>query len=347
MKKTMTALFLIGSSCALFAQTPTTTPSTPTTPNTPTQSTQPAQGTTTTPSTQQNIPGTTTTDATRPNTDPSMNMNSTNNGTINNMNTGSPAGTTGNTDMNMTGNTGVNPSANAGMNNAMGTNTMYNAYNAATAVPSSIQSSFQRDYATASGVTWQQNNDWYRAVYTSEGRNMQVYYDTRGNSYKVALPVLNSFVPEEVISKAIAQYGHNIYAVNRVKVTDGKDAYQVTLIENGQMRSEWIGEDGSTVQNVYRVEEEDNAAADMNSNTGTGTTDPNAAAPSGSVNTTDASNTGTTPATGTINSPAAIQSTNQTNQQNNNHPNTTDANSKDPMNTTNTNTNTKKPKKDE
>ena len=153
----------------------------------------------------------------------------------------------------------------------------YSAYGPAANVSSATQMAFTRDYPTATNVTWQQNSEWTRASYRTGARNMSVYYSANGSSYAVALPVVQGYVAEEVIGKALDTYGDKLYSITRLKAADGTDAYQVTLAQNGQTSTEWIGENGAAVMNVYRTEPEDNTQK-VNTTTTTTTTEngPNA-----------------------------------------------------------------------
>lgn len=134
----------------------------------------------------------------------------------------------------------------------------YSAYGPAVNVSSATQMAFTRDYPTASNVSWQQNSEWTRASYRTGARNMNVYYSANGSSYAVALPVVQGYVSEEVIGKALDTYGDRLYSITKLKAANGQDAYQVTLTQNGQTSTEWIGEDGAAVMNIYRSEPEDN-----------------------------------------------------------------------------------------
>lgn len=142
---------------------------------------------------------------------------------------------------------------------------MYNAYGPALNVPSSTQSYLLRDYPMATNTTWETSGEWYRANVINNNRNMQVYYAPNGNSYSVALPVIQSWVPEEVVTSALNMYGANIYSVNKIKGASGQDLYQVTLLENGMSRMEYLNPDGTTVAavDVFRTD-------DMQMNTATG-----------------------------------------------------------------------------
>jgi hypothetical protein len=135
---------------------------------------------------------------------------------------------------------------------------------ATTSVPSHLQSNFTLAYPNATDVTWYEMNDnWYRAVHNQDGRTLHMYYAPNGLSYMVALPVIQSWVPEEVISTAIDRYGDNIYAVNKVKVAGNVDAYQVSILENGQLRYEWIGTDGTAITDVFRTDMDNMASGTL------------------------------------------------------------------------------------
>jgi len=69
-------------------------------------------------------------------------------------------------------------------------------------------------------------------------------------------PVRKSFVPDEIVNQAIQKYGANLYAIGSSKGSDGQDMYHVTLIENGQSRTEWMNADGSTADNHFRKADE-------------------------------------------------------------------------------------------
>lgn len=126
----------------------------------------------------------------------------------------------------------------------------YNAYGTAVNVPSHTQSYLLRDYPTATNATWQQSGEWYRANVVNANRNMQVYYAPNGDNYTVVLPVIQSWVPEEVVTSALNMYGTSIYSVNRIKGATGQELYQVTLLDNGTSRMEYLNADGSSVAAV-------------------------------------------------------------------------------------------------
>jgi hypothetical protein len=121
----------------------------------------------------------------------------------------------------------------------------YNAYS----IPEPIIIQYREVYGEPALATWQPVTGWWQATYKggAENRITHVYYSSqpyylvpvpdRMVSYKVALPVINTFVSEDVIKEAIGKYGDNLYSIKKLKTTDNVDAYQVALIENGIMRT--------------------------------------------------------------------------------------------------------------
>jgi hypothetical protein len=159
----------------------------------------------------------------------------------------------------------TNSTMNSDMNNDPQRLEMTGQYSAkgTTNVPSHFQTNFQLAYPNATDVAWYEVNDWYRAVHTQDGRNLHTYYTPNGSTFMVALPVVQSWVPEEVITSAISKYGQNIYAVNKVKAAGGTDAYQISILENGVLRNEWIGADGTAITDVFRSSMDDVARETM------------------------------------------------------------------------------------
>ena len=108
-------------------------------------------------------------------------------------------------------------------------------------VPTVIRTNFQSSYPTATTVTWMpMTDDWWYATYkTDNNRIVRVYYSTqpwymmRGESFKASLPVLNTFVPELVITNAINTYGNNLYSITKRLSTGNEESYHVTVIKNG------------------------------------------------------------------------------------------------------------------
>lgn len=191
----------------------------------------------------------------------------------------------------------------------------YSAYSAAVSVPPNIQSSFTTNFPGVSDVRWEQNNEWYRATYTTGGRRMRMMYDTRGNSFALALPVTSGLIPDDVIEKAYTLYGDNIYDITRLMLAPPKPEpnmmsptmstdtttmanpnvpadttvsadpnaavsgnanmmtatlpprgviYQVRIIENGELRTERMNEDGTAYTEAYwRVPDEQQMTMDQ------------------------------------------------------------------------------------
>jgi hypothetical protein len=109
-------------------------------------------------------------------------------------------------------------------------------------VPVSIKNNFQATYPGVTVVTWQPATDWWYATYKdNNNRLVSVYYNTqdyymiRNETFNVSLPVLNTLVPESVITAAIDTYGNDLYSITAMKTSTGEDTYQVALIKNGTM----------------------------------------------------------------------------------------------------------------
>lgn len=108
-------------------------------------------------------------------------------------------------------------------------------------VPTTIRENFQASYPTATTVTWMpMTSDWWYATYkTDNNRIVRVYYNTqpwymmRGESFKASLPVLNTYVPDVVITNAINTYGNNLYSITRRLSNGADELFHVTVIKNG------------------------------------------------------------------------------------------------------------------
>lgn len=293
MKKTLLAMLLAGGSMSLFAQTNPTT-------NTPTQEPTTSQPTTTQPTT------------TQPSTDPSMQTNTMQNNTM--TNTNSNINTWNGVSVNSTSwapekdpswnwnNYGVwnssanwnanpnsptgNTAANSNMNadGTMSSTGNYSAYGgtAVPYLPANVQFRFNQDFPTTANTpfSWNQYGEWFHTYHMNNGRLTQYFYDSRGNGYALALPVLHSYVPENIVANALNKYGSSLYSISTVK-TNGNDStgtYQIGLLDRGQLYMQYLDENGVTVGDVWRVEEVDstgvmtstetNAAmgSDMNTN---------------------------------------------------------------------------------
>lgn len=123
----------------------------------------------------------------------------------------------------------------------------YKAYNA----PNNIRMNFQSAYPDAANVTWQPVNEFWMATYTANNRLMRVYYGPNGTSYAVALPAIENKIPEDVMTKAMSQFGNNVYDITMMKSANNSTVYMIRLMENGNIRSTWMNEDGSTASDVF------------------------------------------------------------------------------------------------
>jgi hypothetical protein len=135
----------------------------------------------------------------------------------------------------------------------------YSAYGTvAVDVPATVRYSFQKDYPNVTGAQWYQTpNGQLRVMYKDmNNQDMDVYYyGTSAQSYMVSLPVRQSLTPDDIITKAKSMFGMSIYDINRVKAANNEDVYHVRLLDNGQVRSVWISEQGTEVAaaDVFRT----------------------------------------------------------------------------------------------
>lgn len=125
--------------------------------------------------------------------------------------------------------------------------------NEAYVVPENIRADFVTNNPNAAAVTWAPINGMWQATYLHNNRLSQMYYTENGNSWMVALPVISTQVPEEVVTAAITVYGSSLYDITKMKAADNTDVYQVRLLENNIPRSIWMNESGTVVTDVYKV----------------------------------------------------------------------------------------------
>ena len=108
-------------------------------------------------------------------------------------------------------------------------------------VPVSIKTNFETTYPTATLVTWMPVGEewWYASYKTDNNRVTRVYYNTqpwylmRNGGFKASFPVLNTFVPDGVITNAINTYGNNLYSITRRLPNGTDEMYHITFIKNG------------------------------------------------------------------------------------------------------------------
>lgn len=60
----------------------------------------------------------------------------------------------------------------------------------------------------------------------------------------VSSPVLRSYVPPEIVARAVKKYGRALYCIEKTKAGGTcEDSYLVGLIRNGRLTMEWLCED--------------------------------------------------------------------------------------------------------
>ena len=145
----------------------------------------------------------------------------------------------------------------------------YNAYGTFTATPpESVRNYVVRDYPSATTIYWRQSSpDWWHGYYLNNDQPTHVYYTTSfhvptaGQSFTVALPVRQTWVPDEVVAKSVQIFGPTLYDIHAMKGSDKQDMYLVRVLENGELSNHYIDATGNSVVNVYRIETADDHAA--------------------------------------------------------------------------------------
>jgi hypothetical protein len=122
--------------------------------------------------------------------------------------------------------------------NTTGVQTSTGDYSAYANMPPSIQRNFQAQYPGVTNAQWQPTyNGFWRASYMQNGQWMNVNYSPRGESFMVALPVLQSSVPAEIVSKAMDLYGGNVYDISLVKLPNPEVAAMDSMIAAAVMNA--------------------------------------------------------------------------------------------------------------
>ncbi|HKC37230.1 MAG TPA: hypothetical protein VKB95_14240 [Chitinophagaceae bacterium] len=140
--------------------------------------------------------------------------------------------------------------------------TTTNEFDYSSQVPASIRANFQASYPAATTVTWMpMTSDWWYATYkTDNNRIVRVYYNTqpwymmRGESFRASLPVLNTYVPTDVITNAINTYGNNLYSITRRLSNGNEDVYHVTIIKNGKSEISLMNGQGVVYTDVNKIQ---------------------------------------------------------------------------------------------
>ena len=111
------------------------------------------------------------------------------------------------------------------------------------AIPDQIKIKYHTLYGDPALATWAPMDGWWHAtIMNQDNRIVHVYYPTDEwymvdvpdrdvFAYRVALPQINTHVPESVITTAMTKHG-NIYSITQMK----SGAYQVGVIENGVLK---------------------------------------------------------------------------------------------------------------
>jgi hypothetical protein len=132
----------------------------------------------------------------------------------------------------------------------------YNAFS----IPEQIRVEHHLLYGDPALATWYPMTDmWVATPTTMNNRITHVYYTTEpwylvdvpdrsAVGFSVTLPVINTFVPEEVITSAINKYGNSIYSITQLKTTGNVESYQVGLIENGTLRTVSMDANGLAIE---------------------------------------------------------------------------------------------------
>lgn len=252
MKKTLIALLLVGSSSALFAQN---TQNNTNNSNINTTSNDVNASPSAAPTTDANMPAQ---PDVNPNVNTDVNTNTNNNANISTDASSNPNNSVNNqnnsvnSNSNMNANTDNNPmNNNAGMSNNSVSTSSYNAYGTlATDVPTTVRYSFQKEHPDVSGAQWYQTpTGQLRVMYKDVNyQDMDLYYyGTSAQSYMISLPLRQSLTSDDIVAKAKSMFGLAVYDINRVKAANMEDVYHVRLLDNGQVKSVWINEQGTEV----------------------------------------------------------------------------------------------------
>lgn len=61
------------------------------------------------------------------------------------------------------------------------------------------------------------------------------------------LPVIGSNVSTDVVTVIKNKYGATVYDIKQIKSSSGQDIYVVRVMDNGTIRTDYVGADGNTV----------------------------------------------------------------------------------------------------
>lgn len=214
--------------------------------------------------------------------------------------------TTQMSNMNSTNNMNSNTTTNqANTMNTQAYNSTSTSNYSAYGIPTYVQQNFQTNNPSASNVMWDRPTaDWYHGYYlNSNGRYTNVYYSTdpyynssyypeRVVGYTVSLPVLQTYVPDAVITNALNQYKQQVYDITGMKSNHHDTAmYLVRILDNGELKNVYMDESGAAVADYLRVDEPQMSTTNTNT---INSTDTNAAMNSNVNTNTDINTTGNT-----------------------------------------------------
>ena len=142
--------------------------------------------------------------------------------------------------------------------------------NSTYSTPEPIKVNFQTYYPEATVVTWEPSGEWWRATYKGDNRITHVYYNTTtyylehpsNANFKVALPVINTYVPDGVVTSAINSYGNNLYSITTMKAADGTEIYQVSTLENGNLKNVWMNGESTVYTDMDKIRVSSNQKTD-------------------------------------------------------------------------------------
>ena len=86
---------------------------------------------------------------------------------------------------------------------------------------------------------------------------------------------MQSFTSEDIVAKAKSMFGLNVYDINRVKAANNEYVYHLRLLNNGQVKSVWLSEQGTEVAatDVFRTADaNDDIIQETNTTTNDGST---------------------------------------------------------------------------
>ncbi|MBA2561521.1 MAG: hypothetical protein H0V14_01155 [Chitinophagaceae bacterium] len=136
-----------------------------------------------------------------------------------------------NSNMNNSNNNNMAPQGDSSMNNMNNNSNMTNNNNnMATQGDSSMNNNMNN------------NNQVTNNLSTGTGMNTGL-----SSAGYVAAPQMQTFVAEDVVSKVKSKYGDLIYDITSIKSAAGTAEYVIRVLENGQLRTQYIGEDANPI----------------------------------------------------------------------------------------------------